>query len=138
MKSNLDELRELTGKLPPVPKLENISHGSGKYMQYDTDDGTCFGIGLWTDEFISVGRFFMSAGAKLKEHDHAEKEMIIVSSGCLISYSNGERKVVKQYDCIVFQEGVSHRVVALEDTWMIASTVPPSKAYPDARNTTTS
>ena len=132
-KSPLDELRELTSKLPTIPKLEEFKKQGVECAEYEMDEGNCISYGLMNNKNISVANTLITSGSAFPEHTHDEKEWVLVYSGMMIAYYGDKKRTMKCGDCVSFEPGVPHRVRALEDTWIIAITIPQSKCFPDAR-----
>jgi len=131
---NLEKLRELTKNLPPVPKLEDFKSEQEKSTEYMLEVGTCISYNLLSRSEASVALTFISSGGKFPEHQHSEKEFAVIISGSMIVYKGDKKETLGVGGCMVFNEGQSHRVRALEDVWLIAVTVPQSKDFPNSKN----
>ena len=129
--NNLERLRESIPKLPPIPKLGDFKEEKGKHTEYIMEVGTCISSSLLSQKEISVAKTFISSGGRFPKHDHNEKEYVVVFSGIMIVYYGDKKRTMKKGDCIMFEPHVPHHVRALEDTWIIAVTVPHSKDFPD-------
>lgn len=132
MDNTLDKLRELTNNLPPVPKLGEFKVEHPAFTEYVMDVGSCISYNLLNQKEVSVAKTFISSGGQFPEHDHDEAEYAVVFSGAMIAYYGDKKKTMMAGDCIKFEKGEKHRVRALEDTWIIAVTVPRSKDFPNA------
>jgi len=124
----LQELRELTDALPHLEEMIQTSHCS--VVEYEVD-GTCIGIGLYTNESVAVQRAVMSAGTTFTAHQHDEHEILTVYQGSITVHTSGDR-VLDEGDSIHISPGTAHHVTAQKDTWLIGVTVPASQGYPDA------
>ena len=133
MSKDIEELKKLAASLPPVPKLGDFKIDGPNCTQYEIENGTCFSWNLFSSKDTSVARTFISSGGKMLEHQHDEKEYAVIVSGRVVAHYKNKQKILNVRDCIVFEKGTPHSVRALEDTVLIAVTVPHSKDFPDAR-----
>lgn len=125
MSSNLALLRELTHHLT----LEDIVRKRcSDWIRYETVKGNCIGIGLLKERSVAVQKAFMSAGTVFPAHVHGETEYLVLYEG-RVSVDGVE---FKASDVVRIAPDQEHSVKALEDTWMVAITIPASHAYPDA------
>ncbi len=131
--NSLDRLTELTNCLePPLTVAALASFPADGAVEYRID-GTCIGFNLWNENRISVQRCFLSSGAVFPEHSHKKSaEWLIVYTGMLrIRYGDDvDVMTVSPGECSQLAVGQLHTVEALEDTWMIAVTVPADPGYP--------
>lgn len=76
------------------------------------------GIGRQTlhGEHLTVARIFLSAGAIVPSHSHANEQVATVLSGSLRFTVGGDEVVVSGGESIVLPPHVPHGVVALEDS----------------------
>lgn len=126
MTSNLAVLRELTHHLT----LEDVVRKKGSdWVRYDTEVGNCLGICLLHERTVAVQKAFMSKGTVFPRHVHGEVEVLIIYEGRL-EFDGREYCIA---EVIHIPEGQEHTIKALEDTWMVAITIPASSAYPDMR-----
>ena len=138
MSKNIEKLNSLINNLPPVPKLVDLATvGSfDNITNYKTieDIGTCFGIGLLYKKEIAVQEMFLSKDTKFPFHAHdPEVEFGIVYKGLLEVNIDGEKTKVGVGDCIKFNPTEIHASKALEDTWLIAISIPKVDGYPNAK-----
>ena len=126
----LDKLRELTPKLPPVPKMGDYKVEGAHYTEYKIKNGTCLSYNIPGVDGCSISRTLVTSGGIIEMHDHNEKEFIVILSGTLMIYFNNKQRTLKRADCISFEKNVAHRAIALEDTWMLGVTIPESKDFP--------
>ena len=132
---NLERLRKLTEDLPPIQSLRDmVSERIGQLIEYDIERGVCIGIGLYNTPDVAVMRFAMPKGSFIARHEHKnEVEIIVVYKGKMEFKINGDVKVVETGEVALLPRHIAHTVEALEDSWMIALTIPASKDYADAR-----
>jgi quercetin dioxygenase-like cupin family protein len=150
-----EQIQLMAKNLPPVHLLTQLVNNENT-ISYAVKDGDCFGIGLFNDTQVAVQRSYMSKGATFPNHNHREREYIVVYSGSvrfavepkalfMKSDKSGTQILGRDYnsapievvlnvgDAIAFPAGVSHAVEALEDTWMIAITIPAAEGFPDGQ-----
>lgn len=131
---SLTKLKELTKVLPPVPHLSEMIHNPGgtrSYIEYNVNGGTCIGFGLLNQEQIAVQKIFISSGTEFPLHTHEiEKEFGIIYSGLLKVFVEDEEYIVNPGECIEFCCNQKHKVIALDDTWLIAVSIPAIDGYP--------
>jgi len=127
-KNNLEVLEELTNAL----SLKRMSDLSGNHVEYRAQVGTVLGFGLFKDGEVGIQRAFMSKGSIIHPHFHPEWEIVIVYHGKLKFRYDSKEQVIGVNEYIVFANSEPHDAEALEDTWMIAVTIPASEGYPNA------
>lgn len=133
--STLEKLEQLTSELPVILSAITTDNKNGhvNYTPFE-QKGSCHGIAIYNDDTIAVQRAFMSKGTSLPPHYHDEIEVLTIFQGMLqITFIDGKQTFIGVGDTYKFNPKESHYCEALEDTWMIAITIPPSKDYPDGR-----
>lgn len=135
-KSNpIETLRELTKVLPQVPALVDMIHNPGNvrsYVEYEVEDGTSIGFGLLNQKEVAVQKLFLSKGTNFPSHKHdEEKEIGIVFQGKLSVTINGESRILGVGDVVQFDKNCCHSGKAIEDTWLIAVSIPRIEGYPN-------
>lgn len=130
MSDNIQKLEKLVDKLPDLSAI--VRNLMGPHVEYDVGDGLCVGFGLFNNERVAVQRTAMSKGTVFPRHKHEAKEVIIVTFGKLKVRCDGMEKELQVGDVFYFPHGQDHSIEALEDTWMIALTIPSAKGYPHA------
>jgi len=134
MSEYLQKLRELTDTLPSFPSLVKME--SNNRIDYNVDNGVSFAFGLLSQTEVAVANVFISSGAVFPKHSHKENEFLIVYEGGLvveICDAGGEDYrsiIVETGGSVYFDNNERHIVTALEDTWLIAITVPAAEGYP--------
>lgn len=131
---DLDKLRELTASLPPLlPDL--IGRDEDRYIEYTpAGGGTFIGFGLFKpgNALVAVQRVFMSAGTVVPSHMHKEVELGLVYRGKLEIDVDGKKSTIGVGDYVYLKPHEPHSAVAVEDTWMIFTTVPAGEGYPNS------
>jgi len=131
----VDELKEMTEQLPPVPKLEELISNPGNkrhYIEYKVEDGTAIGFGLLSQCEVGVQKLFISSGTIFPEHVHNnEIEYGIVYNGKLKVTINENSRIIEKGDYIKFSAQEVHDIEALEDSWIIAISIPKIEGYPN-------
>ena len=125
MNKDLAHLRELTKNLPEMVIAFHLID-----VEYEVENGTCFGHALLHNPKVAVQLAIMSKGAKFPFHVHEADEHLIVYKGSMaVSF---EDKCVTLYpgDAQKISAGVQHRVVAPEECRMIGITIPADMGYP--------
>jgi len=131
-----DRLRKLTETLPQIATLGDFkiqSEDDPKSVAYEIEGGNAISYALLSLPKVSVARTLVTSGAKFPEHQHDEKEIIVIFSGSAMMTIKGEKTILHEGDCMMFESNVPHSGRALEDVWFIAITVPYSKDYPNDR-----
>jgi quercetin dioxygenase-like cupin family protein len=129
---SFEELKKLTCDLPAIPKLTDyMKEKQEGFIEYDVENGTSLSHSLLSQKEISVAKTFISSGGKFPEHNHDEREFILIFVGSIVVYTDEIRSILKTGDCMIFEPTIPHRVTALEDTWFIAMTIPYSKDFPN-------
>jgi quercetin dioxygenase-like cupin family protein len=132
--NNLRKLTKLTEDL--VPLLDLVMKKHDNVVEYNTmNDGVCFGVNLYNDGNIGIQKAFQKRGTQLPPHCHpgCTEWLIIISGALLIQFSSGIELIINTdpySNVIAFQEQDVHQATAIEDTWMIAITIPAGEGYP--------
>ncbi len=129
MNEHLNKLREITTTLPDLSA--KIAFG---LIEYETDGKPITGIGLYNNGVVAVQRCQLPKGTHLKEHTHTEAETMLVFMG-LVKFNCpdwSEPRLVGVGDVIQFAPGVPHEATAIQETQMIAITIPAGDGYPHA------
>lgn len=123
--TSLEVLRGLTRALT----LKDFVRGRGTdWVRYEMLRGTCIGVSLLHERAIAVQKTFMSKYSVFPLHLHEEIEILVIYEGGIETLG----KVFKAGDIARIENGEEHTVTALEDTWMVAITIPASSAYPES------
>ena len=119
-------LEELTEQLSGSPQdpLPSV-------VEYSVDGGIAFGFACLNEKNISVQRVILSGGSRFPRHIHAVNEWLILYEGRLEVHTNGKVVELGPADSIMFPVGQPHATSVLENTRLLAVTVPPDSAYPD-------
>jgi quercetin dioxygenase-like cupin family protein len=131
--SNLARLKQIAEALPPT--LPNLVQWNEKcFTQYKTDTGTILGFGIYKDDDVAVQRGFLSKGAKFPPHSHGVTEVITIVKGRLRTQGTeiGPTDLAPA-QTVTYPPHDQHSHEALEDTWLIALTIPAAKGYPDGK-----
>ena len=125
----LIKLRALTERL--VPPYESLSSDEYVAKVIDIDRGNAITFGLLKNEKIAVAKTFCSKDSIFPIHSHDEREFVIVYVGSVQLNLDNELKILNVGGFVEISPGVQHDALFLEDTWMIAITVPSSIAWPE-------
>jgi len=131
----LSEAKEQLANLPHIRDLAALvlhqkSHSHIEYLMENMAAG-CFGYPLYNNGAIAVQLVNMKAGAVFPRHTHNSREWLLLYGG-KIQFFNGkyQGQVYNINECVEVLPKISHRVKALEDSWMLAITIPADKGYP--------
>lgn len=124
--SNLQKLEVLTEALAPLNKFVNGTPCD--LMVYDIE-GTCLAEGLLNIPGVAVARSFMSRDSVFPRHGHDETEWLIIYQGSIEVATTEAVNVYSNGAGVAVYPGQEHTVKALEDTWMVAITIPASRGY---------
>tara|TARA_Y100000310_G_scaffold345432_1_gene464967 strand:- start:5428 stop:5835 length:408 start_codon:yes stop_codon:yes gene_type:complete len=129
--AGLKILRELTPQLPALVRSGTTT------IEYNIENGECFGFGLYNNGKVAVQRNFISKGSLFPEHTHGETEHIVIYSGSLTFVVDGESKKlsadIPEENHILIPPNTQHSVIEVEeDCWIIGITIPAGEGYPDA------
>lgn len=124
----LEGLRAKVEKIHQMPPAIIAECGA---KEYDVQDGKSLAWPLWTEEKVSVARWFNKAGTNFPDHAHNEREWLIVYSGEIrVHKEDGSEIVVKEGEMIYLPNGVLHGGYSVVDAYFIGVTVPRSPDYP--------
>ena len=126
MNPNLTEIKRIADSLDNV-----ISERKSGYSIVEPENGNGFFFNLLNIPEISVSRSFFSAGTKLENHVHDQKEYVLVYKGQITVFEpeKGD-KTLNVGDCVIMNAGVKHSAIANIDSWIIAVTIPCSPDWP--------
>lgn len=128
---------KVMGKQLTRSLTDNISKDSDVVIEYKTEEGRIIGHGLLKEDDVAIQKIFSSKGSKLEFYIHKVREWLIVTKGkysITIDTGNGlKKKILIRGDSVYMEPGTSHSAEALEDTYLIAITVPSDGGYPNAR-----
>jgi quercetin dioxygenase-like cupin family protein len=125
---NLKKLKDVTKTLN-----EMVISESNHSIEYNVDNGKCFGWSLYNVKEVAVQRAFLSKGSIFEKHSHPDEiEILIIYEGLgKIIFDDGE-EIMTVGDIIKIEKGENHAWEILENTWMIGITIPASGDYPHA------
>lgn len=130
MKEALAKLKQLTQLLEP-PALSGVTSGKVNDVAiYTVDGGTSIGFPIHHEKDVAIQRVFMSKGSTFLPHKHDVHEWVVVYRGKYMLNYKGEKKEQGMGDMAYFEPGEPHSGVLLEDTWILAITIPADKDYP--------
>jgi quercetin dioxygenase-like cupin family protein len=119
---NIEKLRELTNKLPTAPSMVMLG-AVGSTALY----------GLYKENRVAVLRGIVPEGDTYPRHEHPVTEhLILVSGHAIVEVNGGEKVELFPGDHCGLRPHVPHSFTAVEDTMIIAVTVPAEEGYPDA------
>lgn len=86
-------------------------------------------VDLYQNHQIAVARLFIRSGLSLEGCAHYKWEMLIVYSGSVCVQEDNNERILKASDHYYSISGIAHTVKAMEDSWLLVVTIPPSKMY---------
>ena len=132
----IEEAKKGLASLPDVLDLVAlIATHNDESIKYHTenmpDENGCIGYPLLNTEAVAIQIAYMKKGAIFPRHTHKVTEWLIIYKGKL-KFFNGayQGKVLNGGDEIKIKPNTSHRVLAEEETWMVAITIPACEGYP--------
>jgi len=131
--NSIETLKILTEELPPIPTLSSFETNIEKgYSEYVVEEGLSFGHSLYNRPEVAVMRMFVSKGTKWPNHVHDnETEWLMVYKGSIkVRCDNEEDVTLVPGSAIEFCKNKNHYGEALEDTWLIAVSIPRVDGYP--------
>jgi len=126
----LPELRKLTNSLPTLISISE--RGENSWREYKVEKGYSVAYCLLDTPTISVCRNYFSPGTVFLPHVHENKvEYLICYEG---RYKVTGRKtgdvVIEKGGSVKLEAGELHGGEALEQTWLLAITIPPDEGFP--------
>jgi len=132
MCESLEKLRELTPKLEVPLFTEFGVEKIGEAIKYKIGKGTMLSVGLKKMGSIAVADTFMSKGSMALSHRHLQKEIVIVYEGAVIFEVDNRNILLQEGDVLEINSNTPHSVVnVVEDTHVIAITIPADKSFPN-------
>lgn len=114
--------------------IAQVKEKGRSVVEYHTETGAIFGFSLMSKPKISVQDTFSTKGSELAFHRHLVKEWLIVYEGLAeITLRLPDGDVVKTLeagDSIYIDTGTTHNSKFLQDTRMLAVSVPADGGYP--------
>jgi len=130
----LQVLERITPTLSAISTERKLTDALGTFMEHDVENGTSFMWGLHKEEDIAIAKGFISSGSKFPLHIHMySHEYVFVLTGQITFCFEDTplENVLKKGDTIHILPNTPHSVIAQEDTWYIAITIPADEAFPN-------
>lgn len=122
---NLQRIKELSGKVTPFHNL--LEKKESDLVSIATLQGDITIEKLTNKEDYSVVEAVLSKDTIMDWHTHKNIEIIIIIKGKLQIENNHFLRVVGENEIMVIQEGMSHKVTALEQTVSLTVLIPADK-----------
>jgi len=141
---HLDQLKTLTGQLPPIPNLEDFIEQRTNCVELKAKmGGPILLFYCYKGRDIAVARTFASAGTIMESHSHKEKFIFVIYKGMIeivfdgnvlpTNLKNGDNKqILKVNESFEIMPDIKHTMRWLEDSWFLVITIPPAKGFPNA------
>lgn len=128
----LFKLEQLTPDLPPVPQLSNFKEEFNDVIVYRFKEGVVRSSNVYSEDDIAIAKSFIPNGVTFDMHSHKySREWVIVLEGLLKLTLDGEELVLDKYDSIKIEADKPHSAKALQDTTIIAITIPKDDGFPE-------
>jgi quercetin dioxygenase-like cupin family protein len=133
--NNLEALKAASEKVTPFGDMARNGHGCDGLIDLTLAQGTLLLFHVFKNEHLSMCRAFWSKHSVMPSHIHEQRELLGVERGQLLVRINDHADVVtlNQYDTLELAPGNPHTVMATEDTWSWALTMPSTKEFPNAK-----
>jgi len=134
--THLEELEKLTNKLTRFSDI--VEERKDKYIIMNMERGTCLGFNLLNKPDVAAADFFVSNGSVFRVHQHKQLEYIIIYKGKMtinIFDSEELKNIIETHtleagECFKIEKGALHSHEYLEDSWVIAITIPREEGFP--------
>lgn len=131
----MKEVEFWTDKLLSIGEIDStmIGEGEGSFREFNLENGTAFGWTLFATEEVHCFRAFLSRGTVFPLHEHnlsAETTILYRGAMQLICSEEGckpESTTMEIGKPVYLDKRVNHKLVALEDSWVISVLIPPDK-----------
>ena len=127
----LDKLNELTPNLP-APTLSKYKAVNGSITTYNFESGSAISENIYSIPEIGIAKTFIKGGTTFDIHQHElSGEWIIVLNGELKIYIKSEFQTLYKYDSVKIDAKKPHFAIAIQDTTIIAITIPRDDGFPE-------
>ena len=128
----IDKLEEITPKLPEYPPLVTFKVVTNEGTIYKFKNGVAISENIYTTDDIAIAKTFIPKGVTVEPHAHIiSNEWVIVLDGVLKIFSEEEEKILNKHDSVMVIANKPHYAIAVEDTTIIAITVPKDDGWPE-------
>lgn len=123
----IEKLKLLTKKMD----FANFSNHFGRMLEYTLEKGAGYSVGLMKETGIAVAKTYFSKGSEFPKHAHVEWELLVIYQGKLQLCVGEDKKLLKEKDFYYIEPRVPHGGIFLEETMLIAITIPGASDFPD-------
>lgn len=128
----LDKLEELTPKLPLVPSIKDFQIINEGVVKYRLDKGEAISQSIYSTEDIAIAKFHIPEGSTFPTHAHYNSdEWLIILNGTISLLLEEEYILLNRYDSIKITADKPHQAIAVENSTIIAITVPRDDGFPE-------
>jgi len=129
----IDKLEEITPRLPEYPPLSSFKVITGiNQARYNFRNGTILSENIYSTHDVAIAKTFIPKGTIIEPHAHAvSDEWVIVIEGSLKMFSEDNEQLLNKHDSIMVIANKPHHAIAVEDTTIIAITVPKDDGWPN-------
>ena len=127
----LDKLEELTPNLPLLPSLEDFRIINEGVIKYRLNKGEAISESIYSTEDIAIAKFYIPAAGVLETHIHrTSDEWLIILEGTLEIFTEDSYNILTKYDSVKITADKPHKAIAVENSTIIAITVPRDDGFP--------
>ena len=128
----LDKLEQLTLELPQVPSLKDFKITEDGITTYRLENGVAISENIYSTVDVAIAKTHIPKGTTFNTHLHdMSGEWVIVLDGVLDATIESKTFTLGKYDSIKIDANKPHSAIAVEDTTIIAITVPRDEGYPE-------
>ena len=126
----LEKLTEMTDNLPRVINFDDfVTFVEDDYIEYNVENGRCFGIVLLSRESVAVTKIFISKGSLFPLNKAGISTSVTVFRGKINIRVNGSDTILEAGGVLHIPCDKEFGAVAIEDTWIIHISVPRRGGY---------
>lgn len=102
-------------------------------QEFSLGKGSGFTKHIYTSERVGIAGSFFTKDSYLPKHVHETNEYLIITQGKVDVSQNAipREKCYKKADIVHVKANVPHSAKFLEDTYLVAITIPPDKDWPN-------
>ena len=128
MKHFLDELRELTNKLPSLSDM--VMKQDNGIIEYKVLNGKAVAKNIYHAPEISIQMCFIDKGTIFPAHHHSVREFVLVLKGKAKMENQFGSKEYEVNDYFVNEAEEPHNFIAIEECVVVGIQLPTNGGYP--------
>jgi len=128
----IKELERITPDLPPIPNIIQYREEIDNRTIYRFNGGIVTSENLHSEEAIAIAKIFIHKGVTFERHVHpfSYEWLIILRGSLILSFDDSKDILLNVYDSINIDINKPHSAYAVEDTTIIAITIPKDDGFP--------